>query len=219
LRPKELAALASGILEAGLVVEWGAEVLLDAGFKDDVLELMARSGCRCLRFGMESASRRVLDAMNKPNRPAESERILTTCKREGIQTAVMCIAGYPSETQGELWETFDYLVDHRDVIDFVTIHQYSLVPGSAMAADPAAHGLVRLPQEAVLWSSMPFMNTNAVGMRPEDLPRVIAAMREGLKEHYADIDEMWTVAIGGWMTFPACCGERQAPNPRGADPG
>ena len=216
-RPRELWELSKAIVAEGLEVEWGAEVLLDGGFRDEVLEDMARSGCRCLRFGMESANKRVLEAMNKPNRPKETERILTTCTRLGIQTAVMCIAGYPTETQGDLWETFDYLVEHKDVIDFVTIHQYSLVPGSRMAADPAAFGLMKLPQAAVLWSSLPFANTNPVGMRSEDLPRVIRAMREGLKEHYPDIDEMWTVAIGGWMTFPACCRERQAPNPGGGE--
>jgi len=34
---------------------------------------------------------------------------------------------------------------------------------------------------------------------------VVEAMKEGLQEHYADLDDLWSVAIGGWMTFPACC--------------
>lgn len=208
-RPKELHQLALAIVDAGLEVEWGAEVLLDPGFKDPVIADLARSGCRTLRFGLESANENTLKSMNKPTRPGEARRILETCKRNGIQTAVMLIAGFPTETQLALQETFDYLVENSDRIDFLTIHQYCLVHGSPMAQDPGKFGLYIQPHEGVLWTSIPFVNTNPVGMKNEDLPRVVQAMREGLKPHYPDLGEMWTVAIGGWMTFPACCGVRR----------
>ncbi|RKX34015.1 MAG: hypothetical protein DRP71_08430 [Verrucomicrobia bacterium] len=207
-RPRDLHALATAIIESGLDVEWGAEVLLDPGFRDDVISDLARSGCRTLRFGLESASIDTLVAMNKPTRPDKARRILKACKKNGIQTAVMLIAGFPSENQSELNLTFDYLRDNREFIDFLTIHQYSLVPASPMANDPARFGLFLLEPEAVLWTSIPFVNTNPVGMKNEDLPRVIASMKSGLSEYYTDLGELWTVAIGGWMTFPACCGVR-----------
>ena len=120
----------------------------------------------------------------------------------------MLIAGYPTETQRQLNETFDYLVANTDRIDFLTIHQYSLVHGAPMAQDPAAHGLIVLKQDAVLWTTIPFKNTNPVAMKNDDLPQVVAAMKDGLKEHYPDLGELWAVAVGGWMTFPACCGVR-----------
>jgi len=208
-RPKELHALAKAIVASDLEVEWGAEVLLDPGFKDEVVADLARSGCRCLRFGLESANEDTLKAMNKPTRPGKARRLLEACKANGIQTAVMLIAGFPTETQGQLMQTYDYLVENADRIDFLTIHQFSLVPGSPMGQNPDAFGLYVLPQEAVLWTSMPFVNTNPVTMKNEDLPEVVDAMRAGLKEHYADLGELWTVAIGGWMTFPACCGVRK----------
>ena len=208
-RPKELHALALAIIDAGLEIEWGAEVLLDPGFKDEVIVDLARSGCRTLRFGLESASVETLKAMNKPTRPKHASRILRTCKANGIQTAAMLIAGFPTETQRQLYETYDYLVENADSIDYLTLHQYSLVAGSPMAQDPAKFGLYLLEAEAVLWTSMPFVNTNPVGMKNEDLPEVIDAMKEGLREHYPDLGELWTVAIGGWMTFPAACGVRR----------
>src|SRR5690606_14063822 len=109
-----------------------------------------------------------------------ARRILRACKANGIQTAVMLIAGFPTETQLQLSRTYDYLVENRDCIDFLTIHQFSLVPGSPMAQDPHKFGLYALPQEAVLWTSIPFINTNTVSMHNDDLPRVVQAMREGL---------------------------------------
>jgi anaerobic magnesium-protoporphyrin IX monomethyl ester cyclase len=207
-RPKELHELSKALIDSELDIKWGAEVLLDPGFKDNMLEDMAKSGCRTLRFGLESACTETLQAMNKPTRPDKARRILKTCSDNGIQTAVMLIAGFPSETQRQLSQTFDYLAENNDRIDFLTIHQYSLVQGSPMANDPASFGLFLLEQEAVLWTSIPFQNTNPVGMKNEDLPEVVAAMKEGLKEYYPSLGELWTVAIGGWMTFPACCGVR-----------
>ncbi len=207
-RPRDLHALANAIIDAGLEVEWGAEVLLDPAFTDEVVADLARSGCRTLRFGLESASIDTLKAMHKPSRPDSALRILKACKQNGIQTAAMLIAGFPTEGQKELNLTFDYLVENREYIDFLTIHQYSLVPGSPMANDPSSFGLYLLEPEAILWTSLPFVNTNLVGMKNEDLPRVIDSMKEGLSEYYTDLGELWTVAIGGWMTFPACCGMR-----------
>jgi hypothetical protein len=146
-----------------------------------------------------------LEAMRKPTRPESAARVLAACKRQGIRTGVMVIAGFPSETQAGLGETYDFLVDHRHEIDFVGIHPYSLVPGSAMAQNPGKFGLYLRPRTGVLTTSLPFANTNPVGMQNEDLPRVIAAMKEGLREYYPELGELWTAAIGGWMTFPACC--------------
>jgi len=208
-RPKELRELADAIVAEGLEIEWGAEVLLDPGFKDELIVALAKSGCRTLRFGLESASVETLKAMNKPTRPKHAARILRACKANGIQTAVMLIAGFPTETQRQLYETYDYLVENHEVIDYLTIHQYSLVPGSPMAQDPAKFGLYLLDQDAVLWTSMPFVNTNPVGMKSDDLPDVVQAMKDGLKEYYPELGELWTVAIGGWMTFPAACGVRR----------
>lgn len=216
-RPRELAALSEAILEHGIDVEWGAEVLLDRGFRDEVVELMARAGCRCLRFGMESASAQTLREMDKPTRPDESLRVLESCKRHGVRTAVMLIAGFPTETQARLWETFDFLAENPHCIDHLTFHTFSLVPGSPMAEDPARFGLHLLDvlkPKAVMRTSLPFASANPVGMRNEDLPRVVEAMMEGLRPYYPELGELWTAAIGGWMTFPACCGDRKgAPAP------
>jgi radical SAM superfamily enzyme YgiQ (UPF0313 family) len=159
-----------------------------------------------LRFGLESASTATLQAMRKASRPNSAARVLAACRQHGIRTGVMVIAGFPSETQAGLGETYDFLVDHRDQIDFVGIHPYSLVPGSVMARDPGSFGLYLRPRTAVFTTSLPFANANPIGMQNEDLPRVIAAMKEGLREHCPDLGELWTAAIGGWMTFAASCG-------------
>jgi radical SAM superfamily enzyme YgiQ (UPF0313 family) len=211
-RPADLHALAKGILEGGLDVVWGAEVLLDRGFLEGgLIETLARSGCRTLRFGMESACEETLRAMQKPTRPGPAREILGRCRANKIRTGVMLIAGFPTETQGQLRQTYDFLAANRDRIDFLTFHHFALVPGSRMARDPAEYGLYVLERQAVLSPSLHYTNTTPVGMRSEDLPRVVEAMKDGLREYYPDLDGLWSVAIGGWMTFPACCAAGEGP--------
>ena len=53
-----------------------------------------------------------------------------------------------------------------------------------MANDPVTFRHLVLKPEAVLWTSLPFVNTNPIGMRNEDLPRVIASMKDGLRPFY-----------------------------------
>ncbi len=210
-RPRELLDLVRALEREGVEIEWGAEVILDRNFRDELIEQLADGGCRTLRFGLESASAETLKEMNKPIRPAEALQIFRSCKKHGIQTAAMLIAGFPTEPQARLQETFDFLVEASDAIDFVTVHQFSVVPGSVMAERPGDFGLHLLPVEGILRSNLPFASSNPVGMRNSDLPRVIDSMLEGLRDYYPDLGELWKVAIGGWMTFPAACARRDPP--------
>jgi hypothetical protein len=122
----------------------------------------------------------------------------------------MLIVGFPSETRAGLEETFDFLVDNKDRIDFLTLHGYSLVIGSPMAADPGSYGLYLKPQLSVFAPNLPSVNTNPGGMQGEHIDQLIEGMRDALLEHYPDHGELWTVGIGGWMTFASCC---EAPRP------
>ncbi len=201
-RPDHLAQLARAIVAEGLSIRWAAEVLLDKGLTTEVIRELARSGCCGLRFGLESASPEVLRAMNKPRAPDLAGRILRDCREAGIRTGAMCIVGFPSETHAQRMQTFDFLVDHREHIDFVALHEFNLVPGSPIARDPAQHGLLALPSAGVLQPAVPYRNTNQVGLEPAHVAEAAASMREALREYYPSIGKPWAVAIGGWMTFP-----------------
>jgi hypothetical protein len=117
----------------------------------------------------------------------------------------MLILGYPTETQRQRTETFAFLADHRDVIDFVALHEFNLVPGSPLAGDPAQAGIFTLPRTAVLQPAIPYRNANQVGLDQGHVPEAATAMRDALREHYPHLGAPWAVAIGGWMTFAWCC--------------
>lgn len=204
-RPDHLRQLALGIVAEGLQVRWAAEVLMDRRLTREVLSDLARSGCVCLRFGMESACPETLAAMGKPRPKELAARILRDCREAGIRTGVMLIVGFPTETVRQRQLTFEFLVDHREAIDFVALHQFGLVPGSPMAQDPGAHGLILLPRVGVLQPSLGYRNANQVGLDQGQVAVAAEAMHQALGEYYPDLGKPWAVAIGGWMTFARCC--------------
>jgi len=125
----------------------------------------------------------------------------------------MFIVGFPLETQSQLQNTYDFIVENHTHIDFLTFHSYSLVVGSPMADDPGAYGLYTKSGRAVFSPNVPFVNTNPGGMQEDHVQGMVEPLRESLREYFPDLGELWTVGIGGWMTFAHCCEspKREAP--------
>jgi radical SAM superfamily enzyme YgiQ (UPF0313 family) len=206
--PRDLERIARSLLEKGPKIRWAAEVFLDRRLTDEIIALLAQSGCCCLRFGLESACPRTLDSMDKRIDLSEVTRILKTCHQHGIVTGVMMIIGFPTETQRELLETVEYLQDHASDIDLLTLHPFTVSPGSRLASQPELAGIHLLPRNAVLTPSLPFQHTNPVAMRPEDLSDVVSSLADSLADAFPQSGQLWASGIGGWLTFAACCANK-----------
>ncbi|MBN1655800.1 MAG: B12-binding domain-containing radical SAM protein [Deltaproteobacteria bacterium] len=203
--PRDLERFARTSIKRGLTIRWSAEVFLDRRLTDEIIALLARSGCCCLRFGLESACPRTLELMDKRIDLKEVSRILKTCHRHGIVTGVMMIIGFPTETQRELLETVEYLQRHASDIDLLTLHPFTVSPGSRLASQPELAGIHLLPRTAVLTPSLPYAHSNPVAMRPEDLSEVVSSLADALSDFYPQSGQLWASGIGGWLTFAACC--------------
>jgi hypothetical protein len=120
----------------------------------------------------------------------------------------MMIIGFPTETQRELLETVEYLQDHASDIDLLTLHPFTVSPGSRLASQPELAGIHLLPRNAVLTPSLPFQHTNPVAMRPEDLSDVVSSLADSLSDAFPQSGQLWASGIGGWLTFAACCANK-----------
>ncbi len=203
--PRDLERIARSLIESGPKTRWAAEVFLDRRLTDEIIALLAQSGCCCLRFGLESACERTLDSMDKRIDLSEVTRILKTCHQHGIVTGVMMIIGFPTETQRELLETVEYLQNRASDIDLLTLHPFTVSPGSRLASQPELAGIHLLPRNAVLTPSLPYQHTNPVAMRPEDLSDVVSSLSDSLADAFPQSGQLWASGIGGWLTFAACC--------------
>lgn len=127
-------------LSKGLL-ELGANVLYDGYLRADKIAMnrprvreWARSGLYRVRLGIESASRNVLEIMDKMTSPEVISEVLKSLSAAGIRTTTYWIAGHPGETASDFEETLDFVREHRDYIYELEAHPFYHHPYGQVAS-------------------------------------------------------------------------------------
>jgi len=94
----------------------------------DRTKFWARSGLFRVRLGIESASARVLSAMDKMTTPKVISDVLKSLVSAGIRTTTYWIVGFPGETQEDFQETLDFIEEHHRHIYELEAHPYYYYP-------------------------------------------------------------------------------------------
>jgi hypothetical protein len=100
----------------------------------DFCRRLKDSGCVMLKLGLESADRRVLDALSKGVDPAVASQVLKCLKEAGIATYVYLLFGTPAETPEAARRTLEFTAAHADEIGFLNLALFNL-PASASEAE------------------------------------------------------------------------------------
>jgi radical SAM superfamily enzyme YgiQ (UPF0313 family) len=131
--------ICAGLISAGLDLHWTCKTRCDL-VDPELLRAMARSGCYTISYGVESATQRILDALQKDVTVEQNERALVETKRAGIRTLAYLLVGSPGETD----ETIDAMIAmvRRLEPDFVLYGELHLDPCSKVAEGAIASGQV-----------------------------------------------------------------------------
>ena len=112
-----------------------ADILYDGYLRADkpvsnrrFVRMWADSGLFRVRLGIESASARVLDSMDKMTTPEVISEALKTLASEGVRTTTYWIVGFPGETEEEFQETCDFIRNHYRYIYELEAHPYYYYP-------------------------------------------------------------------------------------------
>lgn len=143
LRPRRLDKIAEELIRRNTRVRFSAYAR-PSGFSPRVLEKAHRAGLRVLMWGVESASRRVLDLMGKGTNPQEVETILHSAESAGIWNLLFVIFGFPTETKAEWLSTLDFLDSCRESIHALSRSRFILLEGSKVFLNPRRYGISRI---------------------------------------------------------------------------
>lgn len=102
-------AISEEILARGLNVYWSC--MADARTNLDTLKLMARSGCRGVKFGVESANPEILKTIKKPLDLEQVKEFVRNCRACDIHTHGTFMLGLPGETPETIQRTLDFAFD------------------------------------------------------------------------------------------------------------
>jgi anaerobic magnesium-protoporphyrin IX monomethyl ester cyclase len=111
---KRFARIVYLLEERGLAQSAGYSFSVRANLVDDELcRHIARLKVDSVCFGAESGTDRILAMANKGLTVAVNQRALDVLAQHGIRCTVSAIVGWPTETEAEVRETYDFL--HRNV--------------------------------------------------------------------------------------------------------
>jgi radical SAM superfamily enzyme YgiQ (UPF0313 family) len=107
---KRVVEFCEALLASGERFQWNCSARTDC-VDDELIALMARSGCAGIFFGIETGSARLQRLIDKNLDLREAAARIGCAARHGIATTVSLITGFPDETKKDLGDTVDFLMD------------------------------------------------------------------------------------------------------------
>lgn len=95
---------------------------------EQLLDLMKKAGCIFLCFGIESASQKDLDRMNKKTRVSDNYAAARMCNKLEIYFSTSLIVNYPGQTAEDFLGIENFLLDTAPPA--IGINSYAPLPGS-----------------------------------------------------------------------------------------
>ena len=142
--PALMSALALEIIRRKLTVTWWTNIRFEKSFSRDVCTLLKASGCIAVSGGLEVASDRLLELINKGVTVEQVAQVTDHFTETGIMVHAYLMYGYPTQT---VQETVDSLEMVRQMFELGIIqsgfwHQFALTTHSPIGLNPTGYGIV-----------------------------------------------------------------------------
>jgi anaerobic magnesium-protoporphyrin IX monomethyl ester cyclase len=142
--PRTMRLLSARLAELGSPVDWCSCARLERVISAELLQSMARGGCRMLFYGLETASERMIQHMVKGTQLETMSRILKEGTQAGIWNHTFFFFGFPTETMKDAQETVNFLYAHQDSVHSAGFGAFVLERYSPAHLDPTRFGIKRV---------------------------------------------------------------------------
>ncbi len=99
---------ANALLSEHIKIYWYCETRFSPQISYETCELLYKSGCRQIQFGLESYNQRVLDKMGKHTKIEWIDNAIDNCFKAKIPVHLFFFTGFPTETFEEALNTYQY---------------------------------------------------------------------------------------------------------------
>ncbi|MFC1850494.1 B12-binding domain-containing radical SAM protein [candidate division CSSED10-310 bacterium] len=140
LNRKRVLDLCCNIIQAKLDIRWKCEGTVDS-VDEEMLEVMKKSGCQVIAYGVESAHQKSLDYLNKPSKVSQAGPAFAMTRRAGIKTMGYFLLGLPPESYSESEQTIELALQLK--ADFAQFSILSPTPGTALYKQAQKKGWYR----------------------------------------------------------------------------
>ncbi len=144
----QVVGLCRAILDAGLRIRWTCNSRVDFVDKE-MLDLMARSGCHFISWGLESGNAQILAHARKGVDPTRARQSLTLAHQAGIRNWGYFIIGLPGETEETIRQTIAFAKGLP--LDIALFHIAAPHPGTPFFHEVVKNGWFR---KGVRWEEV-----------------------------------------------------------------
>ena len=154
--PALMKEVALEIIKRNLVVTWWTNIRFEKSFTPDLCMLLKASGCIAVSGGLEVASDRLLQLIQKGVTVAQVAQVTKNFTESGILVHAYLMYGFPSQTTQE---TIDSLEMVRQLFELGVVqsgfwHQFAMTAHAPVGLNPEAFGV--LPE----YKSITFANND-----------------------------------------------------------
>lgn len=141
---KWLRGFAAALKQHNLKIPYEAISRADR-MNEEVIQLLKETGCFRIWIGAESGSQQILDAMKRMVKIEAVRDTVLLSKSYGLETGTFIMLGYPGETEKDIEQTRNYLIEAQP--DFFTLTLAYPIKGTALYDEVESHFLKDLPWE------------------------------------------------------------------------
>ncbi len=145
IHKKRLLELAEIFKSVG--AKWTVQLRPTKEFDYETLKTLHESGLSIIMWGVEAASNRVLDLINKGTNKDDVQQVLIDSHKAGIKNVAYIIFGFPTETKEEALATIEFLTANSESIDLVSTSIFGLHQGTKIYAHPEKFGITKIIEE------------------------------------------------------------------------
>lgn len=141
LGPATFRRLADELQASNVKTTWMVRVRMEPGFTEELFKRAHDSGCKAVYFGLESASQRVLDLMDKGVTVDNMRSVSKACHAAGLTPKYMFIVGFPGSREEDEQQTVEFILQNAHEGDNVSYGPFILEEDSLVGREPARFGV------------------------------------------------------------------------------
>lgn len=164
--PKILKALAEELIRRNVVISWWGNIRFEKTFTPELAQLLAKSGCIAMSGGLEVASDRLLNLMQKGVSVEQVAQVTKGFSDAGILVHAYLMYGFPTQTIQETVDALEYVrqLFENGCIQSGFFHRFICTVHSPVGMNPADYGveLIPLPDSTFAKNDVSFTDPTGV---------------------------------------------------------
>ncbi len=144
--PALLRKLANELVSRNISISWWTNIRFESSFDENLCLLLAKSGCIAVSGGLEVASDRLLNKMNKGVSIEQVTIVANHFKKAGIMIHAYLMYGFPTQTEQETVDSLEIVrqLFVNKLINSAFWHRFAMTVHSPVGINPNDFGVERI---------------------------------------------------------------------------